>query len=180
MITVKPALMSGWLAISVMVLGSACADGVNWEKRSASSIQPSGPTVSQKVSTMNTTSPLTLRVKLSTQGAATMFDVYLTNVSRTVLKVSFGECDFSYRIVAAQRTLTFPASRPFEFASPCPGVIHVRQIAPGITTKVFSAQVPQTVLSALNTSQRRFMGEFHFRHSVVGSGKFSIAVFKQQ
>jgi len=128
---------------------------------------------------VNSTLPA-LSVKLRTQTPGMVFDVALSNPGRAAIKFSYGECDFSYQIVSDKRAFTFPTTRPFEFASPCPGVIHVRQIPPHGSLKLFTVEVPLQIANALSAAKGRYVGEFHFRYSLVGSGKMSITVFKHR
>lgn len=119
-----------------------------------------------------------LIVQLTTRNSQPQFDVKVRNSDVRTVAISYNECDFSYQLKVGSRTLNYPKAQPFAFASPCPGELLYRKLAPGTTAMLFSQALPLQATQLLQLGRNRYEGEFHFRFAVIGNGRFTTSVYR--
>lgn len=121
-----------------------------------------------------------LRISVHSKGEDQVIDVILRNNRPTPVELSYSECDFSYVINIGGKVYTWPTKQPFEFASPCPGVIRVRKIPAQSRLTLFSRSLTPDAASNLKAADHKITGEFRFRYSPLNSGQMKITTFKMK
>jgi hypothetical protein len=109
------------------------------------------------------------------------FDLFVRNPSSKLVTISYGSipCHFSFVLRVAGKEFPARKSDQFTFAKVCTMEIRGAKIPAHSTIRVDSGYpMGPEITKLLRAAKLKYAGEFHFLMSVVGSGSFTVLVYK--